>query len=97
MDLLFTNSLTIRGTEIVQNLNELSDHNTVVSTFITAEKTNSGEELVYFYKSDIPLYKIEELDEEDWNAVNRILSSQSWVRIAEMLAETLQKLIIIRS
>ena len=41
LDLLFTNSMTMRGTKIMHNSSELSNHNMVVSTFITAEKTDS--------------------------------------------------------
>ena len=66
LDLLFTNSMTIRGTEIIRNSSELSDHNTVVSTFVTAEKTEAGDEPVNYHKSDIPLYNLEEIDEEGW-------------------------------
>ena len=89
LDLLFTNSLSIRGNKIVKNSNELSDHNTVISTFITAVKTDKGEDPVNFYKSNIPLYKIKELNDEEWDEVNRILSCQSQARIADMRAETL--------
>ena len=73
LDLLFTNSLSIQGTEIIKNSKELSDHNTVVSTFITAVKEEKGEDPMNFHKSDIPLYKIEELEEEEWKEIIRIL------------------------
>ena len=96
LDLLITNSHTIRGTEVIKNSKELSNHNTIVSTFITAMKEDKGEDPVNFYKSDLPIYKIEELEEEDWKEVNRILSEQSWTGIADMSAETLQNLIIDR-
>ena len=96
LDLLFTNSMTIRGTEIIRNSSELSDHNTVVSTFVTAEKTEAGDEPINYHKSDIQLYNLEEIDEEGWAEVNNILSNQSWVGIAEMKAESLQELIINR-
>ena len=39
LDLIFTNSSTIRGTEILPNSPEISDHNTVIGTFLTAEKS----------------------------------------------------------
>ena len=55
LDLIFTNSLTIRGTEIIPNSSEISDHNTVISTFLTAEKTESGDEPINYYKSDLLL------------------------------------------
>ena len=74
LDLLFTNSLTIRGMEVIKNSSELSDHNKIVSTFITAMKEDKGEDPVNYHKSELPLYKIEELEEEDWKEVNRILS-----------------------
>ena len=88
--------MTIRGTEILHNLLELSDHSMVVSTFITAEKTDSGDEPINYHKSDLPLYKIEEIDEEGWIEVNKILSNQSWVGIAEIKAEMIQELIMER-
>ena len=64
LDLLFANSMTIRGTEILKNSTELLDHNTVVRTFVTAEKTEAGDEPVNYHKSDIPLYNFEEIDDE---------------------------------
>ena len=69
--------MKIRGTEILHNSSGLSDHNMVVSTFIKAEKTNSGDEPINCHKSVLPLYKIEEIDEEGWIEVNKILSNQS--------------------
>ena len=68
----------------------------VVSTFITAEKTDSGDKPINYHKSDLPLYKIDEIDEDGWSEVNKILSSQSWAGIAEMEAETIQNLIMER-
>ena len=44
LDLIFTNSPTIRGTEIVPNSNEISDHNMVISTFLKVQKTENGDE-----------------------------------------------------
>ena len=88
--------MTIRGTEVIQNSSELSDHNTVVSTFITAEKTESGDEPINYHKRDLTLYNLEEIDEEGWIEVNKILSNQSWVGIAEIKAELSQELIMER-
>merc|ERR1711989_235461 len=96
LDLVFTNSMSMRGTEIIKNSVEFSDHNTVISTFLTARKEDKGEPPVNYHKSDLPLYKIEELEEEDWNRINKILFSQSWSGIAEMSAEELQELIVKR-
>ena len=56
LDLLFTNSMTIRGTEILHNSSELADHSMVVSTFITVEKTDFGDEPINYNKSDLSLY-----------------------------------------
>ena len=64
LDLIFTNSMTIRGTEIIPNSSELSDHNTVISTFLIAEKTKDSEEPINYDKSDLPLYNIDEIGEE---------------------------------
>ena len=64
LDLLFTNYLTIRGTYIVPNSKEFSDHHMVVGNFITSEKTDTEYEPVNYHMSDIPLYKLEDLDEE---------------------------------
>ena len=75
---------------------EFSDHNTVVSTFITAMKDDKGEDPINYHKSELPLYKIDELGEEDWKQVNRILSEPSWIGIPEMPAKKLQNLIIDR-
>ena len=82
--------------EVFKNSMEFSDHNTVVSTFITAMKDDKGEDPINYHKSELPFYKIEELEEEDWKKVNRIISEQSWIGIAEMPAEELQNLIIDR-
>ena len=49
-----------------------------------------------YHKSDLLLYNLEEIDEEGWIEVNKILSNQSWVGIAEMKAELLQELIMKR-
>ena len=43
--------------------------------------------------SDLPLYKLEDLDEEGWLEVNRLLLEHSWARIASMISEELQNLI----
>merc|ERR1712177_2380 len=96
LDLVFTNSMSMRGTETIKNSVEFSDHNTVISTFLTARKEDKGEPPVNYHKSDLPLYKIEELEEEDWNRINKILFNQSWSGIAEMSAEELQELIVKR-
>ena len=77
LDLLFTNSMSIRETEVIKNSIEFSDHNTVISTFLTAMKDDKGEEPINYHKSDLPLYKIEELEEEDWKLINSILFNQS--------------------
>ena len=77
LNLIFTNSLTIRGTEIIPNSSEISDHNTVISTFLTAEKTEDGEEPVNYHKNGLPLYNLDEIGEEGWVEVNKILSNQS--------------------
>ena len=66
--------MKISGTEVIQNSSELSDHNTVISTFLTAEKTEVGDEPINYYKSDLPLYNLEEIGEEGWIDVNTILS-----------------------
>merc|ERR1711895_264431 len=96
LDLVFTNSLSMRGTETIKNSEEFSDHNTIISTFLTARKEDKGEPPVNYHKSDLPLYKIEELEEEDWDRINKILFNQSWTGIAEMSAEELQELIVSR-
>ena len=57
-------------------------------------KEDKGEDPVNYHKSELPLYNIEELEEEDWKEVNRILSEQSWIGIAVMSAEELQNLIV---
>ena len=88
--------MSMRGTEIIKNSVEFSDHNTVISTFLTARKEEKGEPPINYHKSDLPLYKIEDLEEEDWNRINRILFNQSWSGIAEMSAEELQELIVKR-
>ena len=75
---------------------EFSDHNTVISTFLIAMKEEKGEEPITYHKSDLPLYKIKELEEEDWKRINSILFNQSWSGIAEMPAEELQNLIFNR-
>ena len=59
-------------------------------------KDDKGEEPINYHKSDLPLYKIEELEEEDWKLINSILFNQSWSGIAEMPAEELQNVIINR-
>ena len=86
--------MKFRRTEILHNSLELSDHNMVVSTFDTAEKTDSGDEPINYHKSDLLLYKIEEIDEEDWIEVNKIFLNQSWVGVTEMKAEMIQELIM---
>ena len=96
LDLVFTNSTSMRGTEVIKNSVEFSDHNTVISTFLTARKEEKGEPPVNYHKSDLPLYKIEELEEEDWSRINKILFNQSWTGIAEMTADELQELIVNR-
>ena len=60
LDLVFTNSMSIRGTEVIKNSVEFSDHNTVISTFLTARKEEKGEEPINYHESDLPLHKIEE-------------------------------------
>merc|ERR1711873_290066 len=96
LDLVFTNSMSMRGTETIKNSVEFSDHNTVISTFLTTRKEDKGEPPVHYHKRDLPLYEIEELEEEDWNRINKILFNQSWSGIAEMSAEELQELIVKR-
>ena len=64
--------MTIRGTEVIQNSSALSDHNIVISTFLTAEKTEVGDEPINYHKSDLPLYNLDEIGEEGWVEVNRI-------------------------
>ena len=96
LDLIFTNSMTIRGTEIIPNSSEISDHNTVISTFLTAEKTEDGEEPINNHKSDLPLYNLDEIGEEGWDEVNKILFNQSWEGVAEMKADVLQEMIMNR-
>ena len=59
--------MSIRETEVIKNSIEFSDHNTVISTFLTAMKDDKGEEPINYHKSDLPLYEIEELEEEDGN------------------------------
>merc|ERR1712240_185323 len=96
LDLVFTNSMSMRGTEVIKNSVGFSDHNTVISTFLTARKEEKGEEPINYHKSDLPLYKIEELEEEDWKRINSFLFNQSWSGIAEMPVEELQNMIINR-
>merc|ERR1711867_424566 len=96
LDLVFTNNMSMRGTENIKNSVEFSDHHTIISTFLTARKEEKGEPPVNYHKSDLPLYKIEELEEEDWNRINKILFNQSLSGIAEMSAEELQELIVKR-
>ena len=64
LNLLFTNSLTIRGTYIVPNSKEFSDHHMVVGNFITAEMTDKEDKPVKYNMCDLPLYKLEDLDDE---------------------------------
>ena len=79
------------------NSNEISDHNTVIGTFLIAQKTEKGEEEpVNYHKSDLPLYNLEGIGEEGWAEVNKILSNQSWEGIAEMPADKLQEMIMNR-
>ena len=54
LDLLFTNSMTIRETEVIKNSMEFSDHNTVISTFLTAMKDDKGEDPINYHKSNLP-------------------------------------------
>ena len=79
------------------NSSEISDHNTVIGTFVIAQKTENGEEEpVNYHKSDLPLYNLEDIGEEGWAEVNKILSNQSWEGIAEMAADKLQEMIMNR-
>ena len=97
LDLIFTNSPTIRGTEILPNSSEISNHNTVIGTFLIAEKAEDGEEEpVNYHKSDLPLYNLDEIGEEGWAEVNKILSNQSSEGVAEMKADELQEMVMNR-
>ena len=69
----------------------------MIGTFLIAQKTeNVEEEPVNFHKSDLPLYNLEDIGEEGWAEVNKILSNQSWEGIAEMAANKLQEMIMNR-
>ena len=49
----------------------------VFGNLITAEKTDTEDEPVNYHTSDLPLYKLQDLDDDRWMEVNRLLSEHS--------------------
>ena len=64
LDLILMISLCIRGTYTIKNSPGFSDQNTVIASFLVSERNETKEEPTNYFYSDIPLYNLEELEEE---------------------------------
>ena len=60
----------------------------IIINYHRKDKTEDGEEPVNYHKNDLPLYNLDEIGEDGWVEVKKILSNQSWEGVAEMKADT---------
>ena len=83
LDVVLTNSTACRGTFVLDN-GEYSDHSTVYLNLVLPLREEDKEEELNNYKTEIPLFDTDIMEEEDWNRFRKKLRNQNWINVSIM-------------
>ena len=92
LDVVLTNSTACRGTFVLDN-GEYSDHSTVYVNIVLPLSDEDKEDELHFHKTEIPLYDIDVMEDEDWDRFRKNLRNQEWTNVSLMSSKELQDLL----